>query len=230
MTVSGKIKLLVAAGAAAVLVVGTLLITGAFSDHGKALVRVRSSDPQERMVALNDLAERPSRRGDEALLNAFSDSDARVAARAVIKVGNWTHRDGLAHVVRAMDDPRPQVRAAAVASVGKLHLREKVDAAPVIKMLADSSQPREVRATAARSLGRLHSWEAMPQLVAALDDPNPHVRGQAGAAIRKILGRDYHFRANAPNRREKAAEIRAVWPGLHKAHLDYMRRLKEQGK
>ena len=218
------------AGAAAVLVIGALLIAGAFSDNGKALVRLKSSDPRERLAALDDLAESPSRRGDDALLHAFSDSDARVAARAVSKVGNWTHRDGLAHVVRVMDDPRPQVRAAAVASVGKLRLREKVDAAPVIKMLADSAQPREVRATAARSLGRLHSWEAMPQLVAALDDPNPHVRGQAGAAIRKILGVDFHFRADAANRREIAAKIRKMWPGFHKAHLDYMRRLKEQGK
>lgn len=227
---SGKIRLLAAAGAAAVLVIGALLIAGAFSDNDEALVRVRSPDPQERLLALDDLADRPSRRADEALLQAFSDPDVRVASRAVAKVGNWTHRDGLGHVVRAMADPRPEVRAVAVASVGKLHLREKVDSAPMIDMLADAAQPREVRATAARSLGRLQSWEAMPQLVAALDDPDPHVRGQAGAAIRKILGRDYFFRANAKNRREIAAKIRAIWPGFHKAHLDYMRRLKEQGK
>ena len=228
---SGKVKLLAAAGGvAAMLIIGALLAVYAFDDEGDALAQINSSDPQQRLKALDRLAERPSKRADAALVKAFDDPDPRVAGRAVAKVGNWTHRDGLPHVTRALRDPRPEVRAAAVASVGKLRLREEVNTAPMIKMLADARQPREVRATAARSLGRMHCWEAMPQLVAALEDPDPRVRGQAGSAIRKILGVDFGFRAKDPDRQKAVAKIRAMWPSFRQAHLDYMRRLKEKGK
>ena len=48
MTVSGKIRLLAAASAAGVLIIG------AFSDNGEALARVKSPDPRERLAALED--------------------------------------------------------------------------------------------------------------------------------------------------------------------------------
>lgn len=47
-----------------------------------------------------------------------------------------------------------------------------------------------------------------PTVIALLEHPDPKVRGRAGAAVRKILGADFGFRANdPPEKRRKIVKI-----------------------
>jgi len=55
----------------------------------------------------------------------------------------------------------------------------------------------------------------MPLLLAAMEDPDPLIRGRAGVAVQKIMKADYYFRAEDPPRRraQVLAEIKRVWEG-----------------
>ena len=208
-----------------------LLLTAIFRDgHEEVPTQADSPIPEERLRAINSLAGKPSEQGDGVLLVAMRDPDPRVAARAVRVVGRWTHRDNVPLLKRALRDSRAPVRAAAAAALGKFRLRDRVDAVVLTGLLDDARETPEVRAAAARSLGRMRIWAAMPSLINALEDPNPTVRGRAGAAVRRILGVDFGFRANASlaDRARAVAEIRSCWRGFRQAHLAYLKRLEEQ--
>ena len=58
----------------------------------------------------------------------------------------------------------------------------------------------EVRAAAADQLGHLRDFDAMPLLLAAMDDEDVEVRGRAGTAVGKILGVDFYFRRRPADR------------------------------
>jgi HEAT repeat protein len=66
------------------------------------------------------------------------------------------------------------------------------------RRLAQQAQDPVVRATAYTGMGRKDDWDSMPELLTAMEDPDPYVRGQAGAAVAKILRLDMGFKANAP--------------------------------
>jgi len=66
------------------------------------------------------------------------------------------------------------------------------------RQLASETQDTVVRATALQGLGEADDWESVPQLLAALEDDDPLVRGQAGAALKKIFRVDVGFRAHDP--------------------------------
>ena len=169
---------------------------------------------------------------EEALLTALGHPNPRVVARAVRIVGRRNRRDSLPHLEQSLRDSRPQVRAAAAAAMGKFRLRESVDVNTLTTLLDDPDEAGEVRAAAAQSLGRMRIWQAMPSLVDALEDPDPLVRGRAGASVRRMLGVDFGFRANASlaDRERAVRKIRSSWQGFQQAHLAYLRRLEENGK
>ncbi len=70
-----------------------------------------------------------------------------------------------------------------------------------------------VRAAAADGLGTRRDVESMPALLDAMEDADALVRGRAGAAVQKILGADFFFRADDPpdKRADTLARIRAHW-------------------
>ncbi len=76
----------------------------------------------------------------------------------------------------------------------------------------DSTQDRTV---AAAKLGEMRDEESMPVLLRAMEDPDPLIRGRAAAAVRKIMGADYYFRASDPpqRRNEVIATIKRDWEG-----------------
>ena len=191
--------------------------------------QARAEGAEERMRAITALGAAPSEKRDQLLLDALSDDDPRVTARAVHVIGKWTHRDSIPHLKRALRDPRPRVRAAAAVALGQFRRRDRVDAGSLVGLLSNRDEEDDVRAAAACSLGRLQSWNAMPALVDALEDPEPMVRGRAGSAVRKILGVDFGFRAEAPVRRRRAAvaRIRNSWRGFERAHMAYVSRREE---
>ena len=79
--------------------------------------------------------------------------------------------------------------------------------------LAKSDAPPETRAEAAAQLGAMRDRQSVPQLIAALEDDDLHVRARANAAVIQILGADFMFRADdPPERRRQAVErIKKHW-------------------
>jgi HEAT repeat protein len=94
------------------------------------------------------------------------------------------------------------------------------EAAPVLReILAKTGESSDVRAAAADGLGVLRDEASMGDLLTALEDPDPLVRGRAGVAIQRILGADYFFRAEDPveRRRECIENIKSDWALLQGA-------------
>lgn len=50
---------------------------------------------------------------------------------------------------------------------------------------------------------------SLPRLFELMEDPDPRIRGKAAAAVRKIMGSDYFFRANDPPE-QRAETLRAI--------------------
>ena len=93
-------------------------------------------------------------------------------------------------------------------------------AKPPEQLRAELSQehPPQVRAAAAAALAAepetaSRDPDTMTALLAALEDPDPVVRGRAGAAVATILNADFYYRAEDPPERRRAAieKIRTHW-------------------
>lgn len=66
----------------------------------------------------------------------------------------------------------------------------------------------EVVAPLLQATMKNRDYRSLPTLIDLLEDEDPNVRGRAGAAIQKILGADFGFRANLPKEeREKIIEF-----------------------
>lgn len=55
---------------------------------------------------------------------------------------------------------------------------------------------------------KARTWRSLPRLFQLMEDPDPRIRGKAGAAARKIMGADYYFRADDPPAERAAALAR----------------------
>lgn len=67
------------------------------------------------------------------------------------------------------------------------------------------SQPPAVVVPLLQATAKNRDHRSLPTLVQLLEHPDSEVRGQAGVAVRKILGADFGFRANdPPDKRAKA--------------------------
>jgi HEAT repeat protein len=117
---------------------------------------------------------------------------------------------------KAARDPHPKVRAAAVTGIGRLG--KDGDPESLMEALAKDPSPA-VRAEAAVALGRIKHWDAGPLLIDALADPDSNVRARAGAALRRIMGVDFRYRANDPQRDKVIRRIREWWPKFYEGHL-----------
>ena len=83
------------------------------------------------------------------------------------------------------------------------------------RVLRQSNVPA-VRAACIHGLGTARNYEAMDLLLDALEDESPLVRGRAGVAVTRMIGRDYHFRPQASDeeRAEAVNRIRKYWNEL----------------
>ena len=81
-------------------------------------------------------------------------------------------------------------------------------------VLAESDS-QAARADAAARLGQMRDEESMSALLESMEDPDPVIRGRAAAAVRKVMGADYYFRADDPPQRRKQviAIIKKQWEG-----------------
>ena len=215
-------------GGAALVLAGFVAFGYIQSPDRRHIRELDSGVPNRQIDAIGALERIGSNRGAKAVSGAVSDSDAGVATHAVYALGRMGRPGDLPRVQAALTDPRQPVRAAAVYAISGFGERADVDM--LIALLADRRQPPKIRAAAARSLGRLKAFRAMPSLIDALADPSVLVRGRAYAAFRQIAGAAFRFRAADPpeRRREAIARIRAAYPRLKTKHDNYLKLLKDR--
>lgn len=116
----------------------------------------------------------------ERVLNEDSTEAQVEAARELVRYGEPTRTD-------YQPAARREIRRALARSHGK---------------------DPEVRKTLLQAAMKMRDWRSVPEVFKAMEDPDPAIRGRAGAAARIIMGADFYFRANDPP--EKRAEIIAV--------------------
>jgi len=136
----------------------------------------------------------------------------------VVRISRRPKPEDLDELKTAASTPNWRTREAAMVGIGRLGK----DSDPAVLIDALRRDPSaEVRAAAAGALGRLKHWDAGPVLIDALDDPDLIVRGRAYAAVKAIMGVDFHYRANDPRGRRGQAiqQIRAWWPKFYEGHL-----------
>jgi len=112
------------------------------------------------------------------------------------------------------------IAAGAVSAVwlGRAYLlperRQEQESAEQLRDVLTKEDSWQARAAAAK-LGEMQDEDSMPALLQAMEDPDPVIRGRAAAAVRKIMGADYYFRAgDSPQRRKEVlAVIKRDWEG-----------------
>jgi hypothetical protein len=74
----------------------------------------------------------------------------------------------------------------------------------------------EVLAPLIQAVMKSEDYESLPTLFELMDHPDPLVRGRAGAAVKKLMGSDYGFRAklSQEKRREIIEKIRGQYEVL----------------
>lgn len=83
----------------------------------------------------------------------------------------------------------------------------------LLRQVFRETESSPVRAACITGLSRSWDYDSMDDLLIALEDESPLVRGRAGAAVQKMLGVDFYFRANDPLERRAAAieKLREAW-------------------
>ena len=129
-------------------------------------------------------------RSDEELVEAALSSEVPVAGEAAV-----------AHLAK-----RTTIEAS---NPTREHLRH---------VFQESDQPN-VRAASIKGIARGWDYDAMEALFDALDDESLEVRTQAGAAIEKLIGLRFHYRASDPpvKRSETVAKMRSTWVQFRKS-------------
>lgn len=172
-------------------------------------------DPDRRVRGVRRIAREDDLRAAKTLLRLHADPDARVRLKALEALSGITDREarewllerGLGHpeptaremaaralgrmgernavpgLRRLLEDRSESVRVAAVASIGRLRA---VEAADEVSRRLRRGRGWRVRAESCWSLARISGVEALPQLLAALGDRAPGVRGIALEAIEGI--------------------------------------------
>ena len=168
--------------------------------------KARSDNAEVRLAAIDELARSNSRSAAAAIAPLTGDGDARVACRALTAISKFKRPEDASRVRAAAEDPRPEVREAAVAASGAF--KPAVDPAFLADIVRKDKSPA-VRLAAIRALGALRAREGLLALLDAMEDPSPEIRSAAGVALRKCVLVDYGFRANDPEDKRRAAVANA---------------------
>ncbi|MBM4020407.1 MAG: hypothetical protein FJ288_19160 [Planctomycetes bacterium] len=210
-------RLIILAAAAAVL---AAVLAGVYwpASTGSLVREAQSGSGADRLAAIQQLGRDRSAEAVEALASMARDPDAAVAAQAVASLGRMRRAEALPPVKAALHDTRPEVREAGAIALG--YMGKRTDPQTLAAALR-SDPSADVRAAAARSLGLVRYWEAMPDLLSALADPSEDVRREAGAAVRRLFGRDFLYRADDPpdQRAMRIAFIRSMWEDYQRSPM-----------
>jgi hypothetical protein len=116
-------------------------------------------------------------------------------------------------------DSPPHVRQQAV-----YQLTAQREVRELRRVLTEGRTP-ELKVAAVQGLAHAQDIESGPRMFDLLEDPDPQVRGQAGAALTAMLGEDFYFSAEDPpqKRRAIAASMRKRFEQL-KTHPKFKNR------
>jgi HEAT repeat protein len=117
-------------------------------------------------------------------LVAWAQAEPHQRLTIAAALGEMGGAGGLDPLLEWMDDPDPRIRAASLAAIGDIGLDDR---AYYFALRALRDADVDVRAMAARALGRSRRSEAAPYLAASLEDDWP-VAAQSAAALKQLGG------------------------------------------
>ncbi len=118
--------------------------------------------------------------------------------------------------------PSPEVLAEQALGGSSPEAREKAavqlatqvtDSRNLLRQVFHQSEAPPVRAACISGMAGNWDYHSMDDLLAALEDESPLVRGRAGAAVQQMLGIHFYFRAQDPPDKRAVAvkKMRAAW-------------------
>lgn len=146
------------------------------------IAQARSGDWRTRRRAVEQLGQHGGEEAREPLLTALSDPDPSVRATAATALGNLEVPEALEPLTeRALEDPRWEVRFAAVGALAKFG-----DAALGVIIRALGDEDYWVRWQAVTALGQNGSERVIPLLVRQLREHRWRIREAAACALGKL--------------------------------------------
>lgn len=161
---------------AAVETVGNMGATGLGGEVARLL-----DDPDDRVreAALEALRDLRARDAAPRLLKLLKDQDPRVRWSACDALGDMRDASALSEMGALLEDPDRRVRASAVEALGSLGARDRAGAIRGFLNVRTSY----LRAAACTALGVLGAEEAIPDLVASIEDDRWEVQERALEAL-----------------------------------------------
>ncbi|MBL7134577.1 MAG: HEAT repeat domain-containing protein [Phycisphaerae bacterium] len=188
MTVKDKLGL----GALSILAVGLVLTYWFWPSRSDYM----SSDMNERLDAVCRLVGSSDEKSLGILVELVNDPEPRVAMAAVRAIGSAQgdlNRKALEKILSGKN--KAPIRGAALAALGKF---DDTDYRVLAAVMLDETEGPELRAGAAKGLGRLRKAAAADALADALSDRNAEVRHAAFNSLGRITGLYFEFDPAAP--------------------------------
>jgi HEAT repeat protein len=155
----------------------------------KLNARLRAAEPEMRQQAAVALLTMDYPGAADAVLDALVNDPDPAVRISMIRASAFCADDRcFGAVLRALDDPDPSVPPAAAAATARFTRPDQLDAvAALVRRPTTSAGQRELLF---RALGEAIAVQAVPVLIAGLEDPNQGPREAAWESLRRISGRD----------------------------------------
>lgn len=169
--------------------VDAVLAAGADTlDRLYALLADRSAAPSLRATAAWLIRRLGDSRAAKALTTVLDDDSREVRYQAIIELGGVKAAEAVDALLRLLDDGDCSTRMVVAHALGEIGDGRAY--APLLALLIDRSHPPDLRGQAAESLASLENrTDAVPALIAALDDGEAVVRFWAAFALGAIADR-----------------------------------------
>ncbi len=176
---------------------------------GRAARLANSPRAEERLAAVGKLRGLGGDLARRTLYRLSGDPDRRVAAAAVRALGERKDRRNQELLERIVVEGKSGGARGEAAAALAAHA--PADRALLVKTMRSDPDPR-ARAGAALGLARSRDRASLPDLLAALDDPDARVRIRAITAIHRILIFRFPYQADQPRdvRRAQMDVIRST--------------------
>jgi HEAT repeat protein len=149
------------------------------------LLADRSAAPSLRITAAWLIRRLGDSRAAKALMTVLDDDSTEVRCQAIIELGGVRATEAVDALLRLLDDGDLRTRMVVTHTLGEIG--DGRAHAPLLALLVDYSQSPDLRGQAAESLASLENRsDAVPALIAALDDDEVVVRFWAAFALGAI--------------------------------------------
>jgi hypothetical protein len=137
--------------------------------------------------------------------------------------------DAIANAHAALGDLRPQVREAAVVSLGS-HVKQ-ADSDRLARVVKEDDSP-DVRAAAVDVLARQDRWENISALITGLRDKDESVRRRAHRAIRDMIKMWIPFdpAASEEARERDVSSFEKSYPAMERRYREFVERKSKENK